>query len=91
VSIEKCNGQHRRILLSQGILSFGDVAMRRLLAAVVLLWPLAGVGGCTWQANSSSQAVSINPFALGSGEPVLSPANGPGYRDGEAQDLRTKH
>jgi hypothetical protein len=62
--------------------------MRRLLAAALLL-ALAGAG-CTWQASRGSQAVDVNPFALGSGEPVFSPAEGPGYSNGVPTDMRTR-
>jgi hypothetical protein len=61
--------------------------MLRKLAVVVLL--LAFVGGCSWQANSGSQAVEVNPFAWRSGEQVVSPANSYGYVNGEPQDART--
>ena len=64
--------------------------MRRLMAGAALLLTLAGVGGCAWQANSGSQAVTINPLAAGSEESVFSPSNGPGYMNGEALDMRTK-
>ena len=65
--------------------------MRRLLAASALLClALAGSGGCAWQANRGSQAVDVNPLALGSGEPVLSPSNSVGYTNGEAWDMRTR-
>jgi hypothetical protein len=65
--------------------------MRGLLIAVALLCLLVCAGGCmAWQANKSSQAVDIDPFAIGSGEPVFKPSNGPGYINGDAQDMRTK-
>jgi hypothetical protein len=66
--------------------------MFRILAALALLLPLVA-GGCSfgpWQANNASQAVDINPWALGSGQSVFSPANGPGYINGEAQDMRRR-
>jgi hypothetical protein len=65
--------------------------MFRILAVVLLLLPLT-VTGCssTWQANRASQAVDINPLAILSGQPVLSPANGPGYINGEALDMRRR-
>jgi hypothetical protein len=63
--------------------------MFRILAALALLLPFM-VAGCTWQANHASQAVEVNPFAIGSGQAVFSPANGPGYINGEAQDMRRR-
>ena len=68
--------------------------MYRTLAILTLLIPLTGVGGCTfgpWQANNGSQAVEVNPWAWGSGQSVVSPANGPGYFNGDAMDMRTRH
>jgi hypothetical protein len=66
--------------------------MRRVLTAAVLLLPFAGAGGCAaWQANKGSQAVDINPLAVGSGEPVISPSNSYGYLDGVPLDMRSKH
>jgi hypothetical protein len=62
--------------------------MFRILAALALLVPLAA--GCTWQANHASQAVDVDPFAVGSGQAVFTPANGPGYVDGDAQDMRRR-
>jgi hypothetical protein len=63
--------------------------MRRFLAAAALMLALVGAGGCTWQANSGSQPVEINPFAVGSGN-VFNSASGPGYMDGEPLDMRTR-
>ena len=60
--------------------------MLRILAVIAILLPFA-VGGCTWQANNASEAVTVNPFAAGSGQ-VISPANGPGYMNGEPMDMR---
>src|SRR5262245_48870282 len=69
----------------------GGRPMRRLLAAATLLLALfAAAGGCAWQANRGSQAVDINPLALGSGDPVISPSNAFGYSNGEAMDMRTR-
>jgi hypothetical protein len=56
------------------------------LTAAALLLPLAGCSG--WQANKSSQAVDFDPSAYGA---MLSPSNAPGFMDGDAQDMRTKH
>lgn len=58
--------------------------MPRLLAILLLFVPFIGSVGCTWQANSASQAVTFMP---GEG---LSPANGPGYMNGYPQDMRTR-
>lgn len=63
--------------------------MHRILAVVVLLLPFVA-GGCSWQANSGSQAVEVNPFAWGSGEQVVSPANSFGCVNGEPLDTRSK-
>jgi hypothetical protein len=63
--------------------------MFRILAALALLLPFIA-GGCTFQANNASQAVDFNPLAIGSGQSVFSPANGPGYVNGEAQDMRRR-
>ena len=60
--------------------------MLRILVVVTLLL-LFVAGGCTWQANNASEAVTINPFDLGSGH-VVSPANGPGFMNGEPTDMR---
>jgi high-affinity K+ transport system ATPase subunit B len=60
--------------------------MLRILAVVTLLIPLV-TSGCTFQANTASQAVTVNPFAFGSGQ-VVSPANGYGYVDGVPTDMR---
>jgi hypothetical protein len=66
--------------------------MRRFLAAAALLLPLAGAGGCSpWLANKGSQAADIDPFAVGSGQPVFQPSNALGYSDGIPTDMRTKH
>ena len=65
--------------------------MRYFVAVAVLFLSLTCLEGCTWQwqANKSSEAVDINPFA-GPGEPVISPSNGPGYMNGVPQDMRTR-
>ena len=63
--------------------------MLRILAVVTVLL-LALTVGCSWgpwQANSGSEAVTINPFAWGSGQ-VVSPADGPGYMNGEPMVMR---
>jgi hypothetical protein len=65
--------------------------MLRILAVAALLLPLAGTGCSAWQANSGSQAVDIDPFAVGSGRAVFSPSNEPGYINGDPQDVRSKH
>ena len=62
--------------------------MLRILAVVMVLL-LFVAAGCSWQANSGSQAVEVNPFAWGSGRQVVSPENGYGYVDGEPLDART--
>jgi ABC-type proline/glycine betaine transport system substrate-binding protein len=48
--------------------------MLRVLAIVILLLPFFA-GGCAWQANAASEKVNINPFAWGSGQNVISPAD----------------
>jgi hypothetical protein len=60
--------------------------MFRMLAALALLL----AAGCTWQANRASQAVDADPSAFGSGHAVFTPANGPGYMNGEAQDMHRR-
>jgi hypothetical protein len=45
--------------------------LRRLLLVMFLLSLVAG--GCSWQGNSGSQAVTIDPFAWGSGRQMVSP------------------
>jgi hypothetical protein len=63
--------------------------MRSLLCLLASL--VALTGGCaSWQANRGSQAVDFDPFALGSGESALRPSNGPGFINGDAQDMRTR-
>jgi hypothetical protein len=47
--------------------------MFRILAVIILLFPFVA-GGCSWQANSASQKVNVNPFAYGTGQQVVSPA-----------------
>jgi hypothetical protein len=61
--------------------------MRRSLAVAALLFLLVSAGGCTWQANRASQAVDFGSLS----DPIIAPANGPGYVDGSPQDMRTKH
>ena len=63
--------------------------MFRILVVLTLLLPFVA-GGCTFQANNASQAVEFNPLAIGSGQSVFSPANGPGYINGESQDMRRR-
>jgi hypothetical protein len=63
--------------------------MFRILAVLALLLPL--VAGCgIWQANRASQAVDVDPLAFGTGGAVFTPANGPGYMNGEPQDMRRR-
>jgi hypothetical protein len=64
--------------------------MRHALAVAALPFALALAGCAGWQANKGSQAVDINPFAAGTGEPVIRPSNGPGFMDGQPQDMRTR-
>ncbi len=59
----------------------------KLFAPVALLIVLF-VSGCTWQANSSSDAVEINPLSYGSGTPVIQLSNAPGYENGQPYDRR---
>jgi hypothetical protein len=40
--------------------------------------------------HDAGQAVDFNPIAIGSGQSVFSPANGLGYVNGEAQDMRRR-
>lgn len=55
-----------------------------------LLTGICCMAGCTWQANSGSQAVEINPLNYGTGKPVVQPSNMIGYIDGQPQDMRRK-
>jgi len=56
--------------------------MRHILAVATVLISLFA-GGCEgWQANRSSEAVDIGPG--------IQPANGPGFMNGQPQDLRTR-
>ena len=59
--------------------------MVRILAVVMLVLLVAS--GCTFQANNSSEAVTFDPAEFGRGQ-VISPANGPGYMNGEPMDMR---
>jgi hypothetical protein len=64
--------------------------MRHYLAAALFI-AFAGVGcSFNWQANKASEAVYVDPSAIDTGNPVITPANGPGYVDGQNQDMRTK-
>jgi hypothetical protein len=60
------------------------------LAMIISVMPLVlcGCAGCQ-PGGSGSQAVDVNPFAAGTGQ-VVTPANGPGYMDGEPMDMRHK-
>lgn len=58
-----------------------------ILSAALLL--ISGMG-CTWQANSGSQAVEINPLNYGSSTPIVQPSNMPGYMNGVPFDQRNK-
>jgi hypothetical protein len=64
--------------------------MRRFIVAVALFISLFAAGCEAWQANRSSQAVDIDPFAVGSGSPVFQPSNAPGFINGQPQDMRTR-
>ncbi|MBL8823350.1 MAG: hypothetical protein JNJ77_12230 [Planctomycetia bacterium] len=55
-----------------------------------ILLGLCCSAGCTWQANSSSHAVEVNPLNYGSDKPVVQPSNMIGYIDGQPQDMRRK-
>jgi hypothetical protein len=67
------NREHIDVTISSGYehpISSWRLTMLRIIAVVILLLPL--VGGCTWQANSASQRVTINPF---DSEQVIRPAD----------------
>lgn len=64
--------------------------MFRIFAVLIAVLPVFASGCGGWQANNASQAVDINPFNWGSGSPVFSPSNSPGYTDGMAQDMRRR-
>jgi hypothetical protein len=59
---------------------FRRLPMFRILAVLTLLLPLVATGCSSWQANSSSQAVDINPGAFGTGQSVFTPASGGDWR-----------
>jgi hypothetical protein len=61
--------------------------MMRYVILLLVLWSAAG---CTWQANSGSQAVEINPLNYGTDRPIVQPSNMPGYIDGQPVDMRRK-
>ncbi len=63
--------------------------MPRLLVVAAFLCALAGCSG--WQANSASEAMDVNPLGALWGEPVFTPANGPGYVNGDSLDMRSRH
>jgi hypothetical protein len=67
--------------------------MFRALAIVVCLSLILCAGGCrsTWEANHASEAVTIDWSAIGSGQPAITPADGPGYMNGMPQDMRYNH
>ncbi len=49
------------------------------------------VPGCTTGGGrSNGMAYDVNPFQIGTGEPVAVPSNQYGYADGVPQDLRAK-
>jgi len=62
--------------------------MKRYVVRAVLLICLSACGCWTWQANSGSDAVDINPFAFGSNTPVIQLSNAPGYENGQPYDRR---
>jgi hypothetical protein len=62
--------------------------MRRLISALALCAGLlAGTSGCTVH-RDGSQAITFNPFAWGSSEAAVQPADGPGYDNGVPLDQR---
>ena len=58
--------------------------MSRLFVLAPLLVMLSGCGF----SYGGSQALEINPLNWGTGRPVATPANGPGYVHGEPLDRR---
>ena len=60
--------------------------MRRFWA--LLLLTLAGCSG--WQPTRGSQAVDVDPWAIGAGGQAITPSNAPGFINGEPQDMRTR-
>jgi hypothetical protein len=63
--------------------------MSRVAFWVALLAMFIAAGCSGFQANRASQAVDFNPLAMGSGQAALTPANGPGFVNGEAMDMRS--
>jgi hypothetical protein len=62
--------------------------MLRAIVAAALLMLIAS--SCTFQPSGASQGVTINPFAWGSGQQVVEPANdlASGYVNGEPLNVR---
>jgi hypothetical protein len=64
--------------------------MRRVVAVAAVLTSLFAVGCAGWQANKGSQAIDIDPTAIGTADPVIQPSNGGGFVHGEPLNMRTK-
>jgi hypothetical protein len=64
--------------------------MRRLLAMLAVLLPLAAAVGCVGQPSRASQGIEVNPFNWGTGQQVVSPANDHNYLNGEPMDMRRR-
>jgi hypothetical protein len=56
--------------------------MKYLVVLIGLLIALSVSGCFTWQANRGSDAVDINPLALGSDTPAIQPTTWQGYSNG---------
>jgi len=59
--------------------------MKRLLLWLALA--PAAVVGCTFS-RGGSQALTVDPFAIGTAEPAIAPAHDNYYSNGEPLDLR---
>jgi hypothetical protein len=62
--------------------------MLRIRTLITLLFLFAG--GCSWQANSGSQAIEVDPFKWGTGQQVVNPSSSYGNVDGVPLDARTR-
>jgi hypothetical protein len=68
------------------------VATMRILLVLVALLAGGALPGCSMITDfgiKAGQGVEVNPFNLGSGDSVFSPANDRGFANGDPQDCRT--
>jgi hypothetical protein len=62
-----------------------------LLASLMALAVLPGCSTITDFGIKGGPGFDINPFNLGSGDPIISSANDRYFADGQPQDCRTRH